>query len=81
MQDEMTRKINSNLTLIKHSVSDFVLNQKATIALSQSLNETPIKPKQVPTQIYSDPGKQKHCDRLYIWGYAGVGALVSFSMV
>lgn len=56
-------------------ISSVIKEHKKSIVLSKSLGEVPLKSKQVPTQTYADLGKQRYCDRLYVWGYTGVGAL------
>ncbi|CAF0712896.1 unnamed protein product [Brachionus calyciflorus] len=48
---------------------------RAYIHTTKCLNESPIKIKQVATQNFVDPKKENFVDRLYVWGYAGVGAL------
>lgn len=65
--------INKNSVLFKLYSS--VKDQKASFAFSKKLNLNALNPKKVPTQTFANAEKQKYCDRLYVWGYAGVGAL------
>ena len=53
----------------------FYTESKSKIHTTGIINESPIKPKQVEVKKFIDEKKQKFCDRLYVWGYAGVGAL------
>lgn len=48
---------------------------KSRIHLTSLLNEFPIKLKNIEPKKFADENKKKFCDRLYVWGYAGVGAL------
>ena len=65
--------INKKSALFK--LTSIVKDQRALFLLSKSLNEIPLNSKKVQTQIFANAEKRKYCDRLYVWGYAGVGAL------
>ncbi len=53
-------------------------NQKKYLNLTSKLNETPLKFKNVPTYSFVNTNKKnetKTKERLYVWGYASLGAL------
>lgn len=61
----ISNKLNLNIC----SIHSTCINQK----------ETPLNPKNVTVYSFANPSKhEKSAERLYVWGYAGVGALGFF---
>jgi hypothetical protein len=75
-----------NKILKTNSVNQFSSKNQFILAnyfhSTQILNEKPLKPKQTPFYTFvnskSNNKPQTYKDRLYVWGYAGLGALGKF---